>query len=305
MFGLFLFYIAFVWRHYPFSIGGSFIFISIIGINSYFSLRHKDLAVELSLFSVMLYSIMIINFLVYFEYQHGYSGSLEILIGFFIFIASIIPWILSIKPINLKGTSNTSELQKELKRRIYYFIGHSSIITSIYAISTLALLSGIRENVSVRKECTLHFTFFSLIWLVLGLLFVLISRRRWDYLDKYISCSIEKRFDINMGWLIKRFRFIAVAIFLIGLAFEAQRGFWFLWLCSWLVLMLSLRMIWLVWQFVMQREIPCSCEVEIERIKNIPSLADPKYFFKFIAANVPLGIFYFIVLILVESAYCN
>ena len=95
--GAFLYYIIFLWKSYPFSIGGSIVFISVIGIINYFSIAYKDYAMELSLFSLVLFLLMALNHLAFFEYKHGYSVSIEIMIGALTLTVATLACVLTIK----------------------------------------------------------------------------------------------------------------------------------------------------------------------------------------------------------------
>jgi hypothetical protein len=304
--GVFLYYMIFLWKSYPFSIGGTLIFISVIGIMNYFSIIYKDYVMEFSLFSFVLFLLMALNFFAFFEYQHGYSWRIEAIMCALIVTVTILARRLTINPIRLKENSNLSVERRELQERISYIVSHSFMITGFYAVVTATVFSAIRGGRLIGKECTLYFSNLSFMWLGVGLIFVLLLMRRWSYLDEYISSLVVKRSQINMIWMRKWFGPLIICIFLLGLGVEIQRGFWLLWFFSWLVFVLIVVMIWKVWRFVFEQEpLHIDDSIEIERVRKFPSRTEPMYAFKFVLVNTILGALYCFILIFIEMKYCK
>jgi hypothetical protein len=303
---VFLYYMIFLWKSYPFSIGGTLIFISVIGIMNYFSIIYKNYVMEFSLFSFILFLLMVLNYFAFIEYQHGYSWRIGVIICALIVAVAILARHLTMIPVRLKEISNLSKERIELQKRLSFIVSHSSMITGFYAVATAVAFSAISGGRLIGKECIRYFPNLSFMWLGVGLIFLLLFMKRWDYLNTYISSLVGRKSQINMTWVGKWFGPLVVCIFLLGLGFEIQRGFWFLWFFSWLVSVLIVVMIWKVWRHVFEQE-PHHIvdDIKIEKIRRLPSRTEPMYALKFVMINTVLGTLYCVLLIFIEIKYCK
>jgi len=298
-----LYYLIILWQTYPLSIGGTLIFMSIIGINYYFSIIYKQFAVELGLFSLSLVSLMGLNFLAYIEYANGFSET--ILIGTLVatFIIAITILYLTNSPFGPRETSNSPIFRIELRKRITGLIGHSSAVAFGFPVITASVFMGIRDE-PIIKENVLSFPTLSLMWVVIGLMLGLALMRKQKDLNNYIRYLVVKKSEINIAFLKKWFFPINIGIFIVGLVFEINRGFWFLWLYSWLAFLLILILGWKIWKYVFQKNSYEITTIETEKVLSIPSYSDPKYFLKFVGIFTAVGFFYFIILMAI-ALYFN
>ena len=300
--GLFTCCMVFLLLYQPFSIGGSLIFFSVIVYLVYISIIRKDYVIECRTLSLVLFMLMLINYLAQLENSSRYSIGIETTIVVITVTVSFMVLHITVKPLRLKQTVDISIEKKELKKRIYYLMSHSVFITMLFSAFTLAGLIGMRI---IGNECSLNIAKFSLSWFAIGLAGVLVLMTRWTYLDSYIASIVVNKSQNNGAKLKKWFFPAAIVILLLGSVFELQRGYWFLWFISWLVITLVVTMIWKVWKFVFKRESPQADNIDMDKVKKLPSLTDSLYMLKLAIVMVPVGIIYAFIFAFAALNYCK
>lgn len=295
MLGAFLFYMLILWKCHPFSIGGSLIFISLIGINSYLSFKYKQFARELTFVSIIVFSLMVLNFLAYIE---NVSDSLNIVLFgtiAIIFIMSHIIALLADGRFGPKETSTSVITIIELRKRIMGLIFHIGFISSTFSIVTASVFLAIRDEMSTSiDKHILKFSAISLICFIAGLIFVLLMIRKWKNIAYYIPYIVLNKSDVNIDFLRKWFFHIAMGLLIIGLAFESQRGFWLLWIFSWLAFILIIVLEWKIWKYVFSKDVFDIATLELEKIQSMPSFSfsDPQYALKLVGTSTLAVVIY-------------
>lgn len=297
-------YMVFFWKQYPFAIGGPQIFLSVIAFLIYISAVKKEIAVECSILSFVLFLVMAINFLATLEYNIRYSINIDIIIGIAIVVISLLVYHMTKIPLNWERKEVLSAEEEDLKKRISSLLYHAAWITQVYVLLTLPGVIALRENKIIGKECSLNFIYSLLSWLIIGLIFTLLLMKRWAFLEKYIAFLVKRKIEINIAPIKRCFFPGAIIIFLLGIPFEMQRGLLFLWFLSWLSCVLISMMIFKVWQYVFEQPSP-PIAIDSEKVERLPLISNPAYMIKIALINVPVAIFYALVLVFLEEVACK
>jgi len=275
---VYLYYLIVIWKSYPFSIGGSHVFISIIGFMYCLSFLYREFASDFTLLSLILVSFMGLNFVAYIEHTKGLSENVVagVIIVSIIILISI--WWLIQKPLWVERHSVSEKI--ELIKRVAGFITSIIVIPLIFTVATASVLLVLKNELIVKNHI-LSLSTISLGWILLSLILILTIKRK--IFNNTIPYLIVKRVEINITSIKKWFPTIAIGIFIFGSGFEITRGLWIFWLGSWLAFVLVIVTLWKTWKYVFFKK----NDYDIVDIKDnifiaFPSTSDPRFFLKFV-----------------------
>ncbi len=281
---------------YPiYAIGGSLLFLNIIGIGYYISAVHKEISLELGLFSLILFSLMGFNLLAYLEYVHGYSAT--ILIGNVIFLIIVFKavYTIAMQPFFGGGIREPSDVRMHLLRKYVQYLTLTMIIPFAFITSVEAVVLGF-------KDAGLHYIVFnitvlSLVWIVLGFVALIIIQRK--LFSNVIPYVIVRESNMDISSSKKYFTILMIIIFTVGSGCEIQRGFWFLWIVSILSVLLISAALWQNWKYVFIDHSSYNLnDLKKDDIDAIPSLTNSRYILRNIILLFLSGIIYIFVVIM-------
>jgi len=296
MLAAFFYYLIVLRKPYFFSVGGTLTFLTVIGINKYFSFVYKKFYFELTLVSSILFFLMALNYFAYHEYYRGFSDAIAAAI--FILIVLLVSATFYLSLMSFKARENdSSHTEVELRKRISFILFHLFFIVLTATFATWPMLSVAVEKGFLYKLPMFYFSNLAVMWLIIGLLVVLIYMKKWSYLEDYVCALVEKKSQLNITDIKRVFYAIAIVTLIAGSVIEMQRGFWFLWFCSWFSFVLIMTFIWKMWRFAFLNVTFNVNEIELAKVKMLPSIFEPKYFFKVIIITALLGTCYIILFI--------
>lgn len=285
---------------YPiYAIGGSLLFLNIIGIGYYISSVHKEISLEIGLFSLILFSIMGLNLLAYLEYVNGYSTT--ILIGNITFLVIVFKatYTIAMQPFYGSEILSPSESRGHLLRKYVGYLAIHMIIPFIFTSVTGALVLGLLDGLNGRivHHSIFKFTDLSLIAIVIAFASLIIIQKR--LFSNVIPYVIVRKSSMDITSSKKYFIILMSIIFVIGLVAEIQRGFWCLWIVSVLSVLLVTTSLWQTWKYVFVDH----SNYELSHLKEsdinaIPSLTSPQYLLRNMILLFLCLIIYCIVVIL-------
>lgn len=270
MAGTFLYYLVIAWNYYPFSLGGTLIFAVFMGIAAYYANRFKPFAFEISLFSLIPFLLMGLNFLAYIENKNGFS--IVVMLGS-LSITLLLHWLmmsLAVRPFIVKEGDNLVRDKTDFIKKIAYLFSQSAFILIPFLIVTAALFLVMKDtnNIIIEKRI-LSFTAFCLFWLLISLIYnLLILLKKRKYFNQYFANTIPRKAGVSTN----RIYLLIVSILIIGSGFEMERGYWFLWLMSWATLFVLILLEWGTWQFVFLNIDHPMPSMSMEEIDNILSV---------------------------------
>jgi hypothetical protein len=296
--GAFLCYLFFIWKKYPYSIGGSLVFFTPICVIYYFSFVYKNFQVEFSLLSLIIFSLMVLNFIAYIEHTDGFSE--VVLTGVFVCQITILLSVFRLMQKAFQIGKDVSLPKRALTIRIWRYLAGSFAITITFLLATATFFMAINSNGSMGNKILNLFNFptWGLIWI--NIAFVLSLTRKRRSVDRAIKKLCVKKNVWTITSPVKKFVFISAALFLSGSVLETARGLWVVWFFSCLALSLSIVAVWRVWSCTLAGESPrVIVESEEEIIAQIPAIENPTYFLKFVCIATAIGLIYAILLFIV------
>jgi hypothetical protein len=296
--GAFLYYLFFIWHKYPLSVGGSLIFFTPISFMFYLSFVHKKFHLEFSLFSLIIFSLMCLNFIAYIEHIQGLSNS--VLAGTVICQVTIVVCVVRLIRMSFEvDKPGSTPVRKALDTRVSRYLASRLAFSLAFVVITGAILKGIGDDNFQKNNILqlLNFSTLSLVWLNIGLLLVLTMKRQ------VVACAIKKLVVNKEEWRItsirNKFIFSAAALFVAGSFFEIMRGLWIMWFCSWIALLLTAVTIWRVWRYTFTKEkSETAVEIREEMIQELPSLEDFSYVLKFVGIGTVISGFYLFLILM-------
>ncbi len=295
----FLFYIFYLGINCLFSTGGTFIFVSLIGLNNYLSFLHKELALELSLLSLIVFSLMALNYLAYIEYTSGLSTYVLVGVIVLIFILHITCLTLVRKPLVSLEKDDFQVVRTKLRKKIMISVFQESSIFIVFLIPSSSFYVFMQEEGFLSGKNHILFTTLSLVWLLVGLSYSLILLKKRNYLNNYIPLLVLKKYRLKPGVSKKWISPIIMGNILPGFVFELYRGLWYLWFISCLALVIIIGFLWSTWKYVFKTDkysIENIASIKDEEIDNIPSINNPNYLLKYGLILMLIGFIYMIIL---------
>jgi len=297
--GLILFSIVFLLGSKIFEIlGGSTILLTVYAFSYYLSVVYKKFRRELSIVIIAALILIGINYLAYIEISITDPRiNIYIIIGFIFLSLSLIISFLVAMTKNI-GHKDEEEIKKDnmaISKRIFQRIAYILYLSWIFVlISGLVFLAVIHENSSTAtiKESWLKFVPLGAFWLVVAFTANIINLKK---IESYIFYILQGRERINIVNLKKYLVGTVILLFAFGSGMEIVRGFWFLWIETFLLFCLFMASLWCILRYYFDDRIIVK-EVEVDEIKTIAT--DFNYLLKTMGIFVVLGTLYTIVLII-------
>jgi hypothetical protein len=249
--GILLYYLMILWKFYPFSIGGTLVFASFIGIANYYSIKIRIFAFELSLFSLIPLLLMGLNFIAYIENRNGFS--IAVIIGA-VACTLLIHWLILFlvkRPFCLKEKNRLLEVKIDFVKKIAYLFAQSIMILIPFLLATVAIFMVMKDtNNIIFEKRFLNFTSFCLFWLLISLMYnLLVLKKNRKYVDQSFVKTVLKKAEVSTKFF-KLIPIVIITTLIIGSGFEIQRGYWLLWVISYLTFLVLIIFEWGTWRFV-------------------------------------------------------
>lgn len=248
-------YLIYRFKFDLFSLGGSLMLAAIIYI--LFSLKSaiKPLSLELSSAALMVTSIVVINFLSYWEINSKIINMTYLIIAymclyFFVAITSAIFGLPFKKISSVKETDHRDylEIMRTLSMPIYIF---GLVFAMISGLMVYFIL--VHEPAGITWPF-LKITYIAVFWLVIALFitFIYLSKIKDEDIRKFL---LEDKLGIvsyDIKKVKKYFEVFFLLIILFGSMVETQRGMWVLWLETILLLGLLSVVLWKIYKHILR-----------------------------------------------------
>jgi len=276
-----LYYLFFLWDSYPYALGGSLIFVTVIGISHFFTLKYRQLTLAITLLSITVFSLMVLNFVLYLIVSTSLSMGLLIAIFIILLIMSQSFYYALVSPF-ISETGKEGELEKDLRIRIRMLMLSATHISIVFIyIASIAFMVGMQYSKHPEHLSHQFPNILILSFLIGPTVLLFIKRVATEHAIKRLAIQkiITTVLDVNA---IKKWFFIsALVVLLIGAGLEMMRGLWIVWMGSWLAMCLMLINIYIKWKMVfISTEHESNIPPVEDILKSLPSPREPSTFLK-------------------------
>lgn len=280
--------------------GGSMIFLLVFALIHYLFFRYKKFRAELLLLTLILISLIGINYLAYIEAANIYPY-LHVMIGFSIFFLVIIVsfTIINTRAIKIKRNKNESAAQEkrgELFRRIYgrYIIFPlESIVYAVFPGFVFALST---ETGELLQQARIKYLPLGLFWMIVAFIAAFVSLKTID--KNYILFLIAGKKKFKIPKIKRLFVVGAVVVFLLGTIIEMARGLWIIWIESYVLFIFIIIACWQIWRYFFEDH---RLDLNKLNFEGLKSVWDFDFVFKLVGIGMLFFAIYLVVLLLIYS----
>ena len=266
---IWLFMIVSCGEELPYILGGTLIFFPLLALIYCFSYMYKRYQMELSVFALIVLSLIGINYLNYFENAGKLSYFWILHIFCFLLIILIISFtILGLRPFSLNldvvEKEDFIDIKKKVSERLNLFL----IFGLGFCIAT-GMPFLVKSDARLIEAGFIRFVPLAVFWLTISFVVTLINLKK---IEKYTAYLITRDNKLSFENYRKIFFIGLGVIILFGSGLEIQRGVWLLWIETILLFLLTLLSLWCVWQFVFETKDISKIKPEEELISMIFNL---------------------------------
>ena len=248
---IWLFMIVSCGEELPYILGGTLIFFPLLALIYFFSYVYKRYQFELSVFALIVLSLIGINFLSYFENagKLSYFWILHMFCSLAI-IAIVFFTILGLRPfsLNLEVMTEESflEIKKKIGQRLNLLLGFGLVFCASTGMPFLVC-----PEARLIENGLLKYVPIATFWFIISFIVTLINLKK---IEKYTVHLISKDKQLNLKNTKKIFLIGLAIMILFGSVLEIQRGAWVQWIETYSLFTLCLLSLWSIWQFVFENK---------------------------------------------------
>lgn len=273
-------------------LGGSTVLLMVCVFIYYLSFAYKKFQLELSLIVIVALILIGINYLAYVEIEktdpikYIYIVSAFTLLSFTLLMAFLVATIKNIKnKEEARIKKDVVEISKRIVQRLTFILFLSWFFVIFSGIGFLD-----NPNAAIVKEGLVKYVPLGAFWLVVSFIATVLNIKK---IESYIFYALREKEKFNIRNVKKYLIGGVILFFVFGSGMEITRGFWLLWIETFLLFCLVMAACWTIWRYYFDDRVFVK-EVNVDELKSITT--DFNYFLKSIGIFTLIGTLYILVL---------
>ena len=257
--GITLILFTYLFFKFPFSLGGSITLMLIIATTVPLTFSMKNLANEFYIIQFIVAGIMGLNFLSYWEVATLKINVIYLII-FYSLLIWIILWYLVLTQRVLKNKDQLNESDQKLIKKINQTLTAPILFLGLQFsfFSGLMIFFIYKKEPQIYAKLYLKLSYVAIGWLIFFFFISLIYLKKISAENiKRLLANVEKQYYLEKydKRMIKKYLISILSfIFVVGSMIELQRGMWFMWIETILLLGLMSLIIWKIYKHAFYAE---------------------------------------------------
>lgn len=278
-------------------LGGSTILLTVCVFLSYLSFYYKKFQLELRTIIIAALILIGINYLAYIEIEKTDPIKYIYIISAFTLLSLILVIIFLVatrKNIKCKRKKEIKKVVIEVSKKIFERLSFILLLSWLFVVISGLVFFAVflnNPNAANLKEGWLKYVPLGTFWLGVAFIVTILNLRS---IESYIFYTLQGKERFTIKNLKKYLIGGIILLFVFGSGMEVTRGFWFLWIETFLLFCLFIAACWTILRYYFDDRIIVK-EVKANQLKTITT--DFDYFLKSIGIVVLIGTLYSIVLI--------